>query len=347
MKNKIDVAVVGASGMVGGELLDLLRSRRFPVGKFYPFNSGRRPAKVTFGGRKYQCEKPSFETLKKADLIFFVSTDEVSERFAKRLAAAGVWCIDDSASFRLDKSVPLVIPEVNADELESGSRLIAGPNCTLTGAAVALYGLHKKFVIEELRISSYQAVSGAGKRAMEELELELRHYLRHGKVPTLKGRKFPRPIAFNVFPQVGSFDGEGISGEEAKVEAELKKIWASPRLRISSTAVRVPILRGHSLSVWARTRKPWTLPALRAGLSKAPGLEFFPDPYDYPTPLDVARTAGVKAGRLRKSRTAPNEFQLWIVSDNLYKGAALNSVEIAERLLERGLLRKEKRPAGK
>lgn len=343
MAEKIDVAVVGASGMVGGELLDLLRSRKFPVGRFYPFNSGRKPSAVVFGGKKYPCVKPDLRSLQKAGLVFFVSTDEVSERFAEKLASAGVWCIDDSARFRLDSRVPLVIPEVNASALDRDSRLIAGPNCTLTGAAVALYRIHRKFVITELRISSYQAVSGAGKRAMEDLEKELKHYFRHGSVPALKDRRFPRAIAFNLFPQVGGFDRDGLSGEESKVEAELKKIWSSPALKISSTAVRVPVLRGHSLSVWAKTRRPWTLGALRSELARTPGLDFAADPYAYPTPLEAAKTAGVKAGRLRKAKTSPNEFQLWIVSDNLYKGAALNSVEIAEHLLRKGLLRKEGR----
>ena len=333
--------------MVGGELLSLLHSRRFPVGKFLPFNSGRRPARVSFGGKNYSCAKPELSALKKADLVFFVSTDEVSERFAKKLSAAGVWCIDDSARFRLDRDVPLVIPEVNAAGLNSGGRLIAGPNCTLTGAAVALHLLHKKYVIEELRISTYQAVSGAGRRAMEDMEKELRHYVRRGSVPVIKDRKFPRPIAMNLFPQVGGFDKDGLSGEEAKVEAELKKIWASPSIKISSTAVRVPVVRGHSLSVWAKTRKPWTLASLRSALAVTPGLDFVPDPKKYPTPLDTAKTAGVKAGRLRKSRISPKEFQIWIVSDNLYKGAALNSVEIAEYLLTRGLLKKAEKKGGK
>ncbi|MBU2573556.1 MAG: aspartate-semialdehyde dehydrogenase [Elusimicrobia bacterium] len=338
MPEKINVAVVGASGMVGGELLNLLEKRRFPVRGFIPFNSGRKPEAVTFRGKKHLCRKPSFAALKKADLIFFVSTDDVSERFAKKLAAAGVWCIDDSSRFRLDRTVPLVIPEVNASEIKPGHRLIAGPNCTLTGAAVALCGIHKRFRIEELRVSTYQAVSGAGKSAMRQLEAELEHYLKRGRVPELKKRKFPHPIAFNLFPQVGGFDRNGVSIEENKVRAELRKLWSSPKLKISSTAVRVPVLRGHSLSVWAKTRRPWTLAALRAVLAKTPGLEFFSDPYKYPTPLAAVKTSGVKAGRLRASGTSPREFQLWIVSDNLYKGAALNSVEIAEYLVKNELL---------
>ncbi|MCX5792863.1 MAG: aspartate-semialdehyde dehydrogenase [Elusimicrobia bacterium] len=333
MAKKISVAVVGASGMVGGELLRLLESRRFPVNEFYPFNSGRRPAAVAFNGRKYACLRPTLAALKKADLVFFVSTDEVSAKFAPRLAAAGVWCIDDSSYFRMAPGVPLVIPEVNGGELSSSRKLIAGPNCTITGAAVALACIHRKFRIKELRLATYQAVSGAGRAAMEQLEKELKLYFMTGHVPELPG-PFPRPIAFNLFPQVGGFDAEGRSGEENKAAAELKKIWSSPGVKISVNAVRVPVLRGHSLGIWAKTAKPWTLKALAAELKRTPGLEFFPDPYKYPSPLRHGnRTLQVYAGRLRKADTAPNEFQLWVVSDNLYKGAALNSMQIAERLL--------------
>lgn len=330
---KFNVAVVGASGMVGGELLELLESRRFPAGEFYPFNSGRRPAKVSFRGKKYACCAPTFEALKKADIVFFVSNEEVSRKFAPRLAAAGVWCIDDSSEFRLDPRVPLVIPEVNGAELKPAKRLIAGPNCTLTGAAVALAGIHRKFRVTELRLATYQAVSGAGKAAMACLEEELKGYFKSGRVPALKERKFPHPIAFNLFPQVGSFDAEGNSGEENKVSAELKKIWGDRRVRISCTSVRVPVLRGHSLAVWFKTAKPCSPAALAGELRRTPGLKFFPKPEDYPTPLaHGTRTDIVYAGRLRRSAASPGEYQLWIVSDNLYKGAALNSVQIAERL---------------
>ena len=333
MRKRFNVAVVGASGMVGGELLGLLESRRFPVGEFYPFNSGKKPAAVRFKGKKYACLKPSFAALKKADLVFFVSTDEVSGRFAPGLAAAGVWCIDDSSRFRMSPGVPLVIPEVNGGELRPSKKLIAGPNCTITGAAVALAAIHRRLRVTELRLATYQAVSGAGRSAMLQLEAELKAYFKKGAVPEVSGR-FPRPIAFNLFPQVGGFDGGGHSAEENKVEAELKKIWKSPGLRISCTAVRVPVLRGHSLAVWARTARPWTLGALKKILSGTPGLKFSADPCKYPAPLSHGnRTSEVYAGRLRAAKTSPNEFQLWVVSDNLYKGAALNSMQIAERIL--------------
>ena len=330
---KFNVAVVGASGMVGGELLGLLESRRFPVGELYPFNSGRRAASVAFRGRKLRCAAPTLTALRKADLVFFVSTDEVAARFAPRLAAAGVWCVDDSSYFRLAKGVPLVIPEVNGAELKPSRRLIAGPNCTLTGAAVALARVKERFGVKELRMASYQAVSGAGKGAMAQLEEELRGYLRKGAVPAVKDRRLPKPIAFNVFPQVGGFDAAGNSSEENKVAAELRKIWSDGKLKISCTAVRVPVLRGHSLAVWFRTSRPCSAAAVARELARTPGLKFFARPADYPTPLEHGlRTGIVYAGRLRRAATAPDEFQLWIVSDNLYKGAALNSVQIAERI---------------
>jgi aspartate-semialdehyde dehydrogenase len=332
---KFNIAVVGASGMVGGELLGLLEARRFPAGEFYPFNSGRRPAKVSFRGKKYSCCAPTFEALKKADIVFFVSNEEVAQEFAPRLAAAGVWCIDDSSQFRLAAGVPLVIPEVNGPELKPSRRLIAGPNCTITGAAVALAGVHRRFRIKELRLATYQAVSGAGKAAMGQLVEELRCYLRQGAVPALKDRKFPRRIAMNLFPQVGGFDAEGNSGEENKVSAELKKIWGDKKIKISCTAVRVPVLRGHSLAVWFETAAPCTPAAVKAELRRTPGLKFYAKAEEYPTPLDNGdRTDRVYAGRLRRAATGANEYQLWIVSDNLYKGAALNSVQIAEKIVK-------------
>jgi len=335
----LTVGVVGASGMVGGELLALLEKRRFPVGKLLPFNSGRREAFVRFRGKTCRCAAPSLPALKECGLVFFVSTDEVSARFGKKLAAAGTWCVDDSSHFRLDPSVPLVIPEVNPGGLDGRSRLIAGPNCTITGAAVSLARVHRRFGIKELRLATYQAVSGAGKSAMEQLRAELAHWLKKGRVPDLPGRGLPHPIAFNVFPQVGGFDAEGNSSEENKVAAEIKKIWGAPGLRVSCTAARVPVLRGHSLAIWARTGKPWTLKTLGREIAAAEGAELRTGRTDYPTPLvEGNRTFKVYAGRLRRSGTHPREFQLWAVSDNLYKGAAWNSVQIAEKLLADGKL---------
>lgn len=324
--------------MVGKELLGLLEKRKFPVGKFYPFNSGKRSAEVVFNGGKYACMAPSADALSKAELVFFVSTDEVSEMYARELASRGVWCIDDSSTFRLSGDVPLVIPEVNGGALSPDKKLIAGPNCTLTGAAVALAGVHRKYKITELRMASYQAVSGAGRDAMNQLINELKEFAASGKFPSDPGL-FPRPMAFNLFPQVGKFDVNGNCGEENKVCAELKKIWASPEVKISPLTVRVPVLRGHSLGLWVKTAEEWTLEELRDVLNSTDGLKFYEKAEDYPCPLlNGQRTDTVYAGRLRQSAADPKEFQLWVVSDNLYKGAALNSVQIAEKLLSDGYL---------
>ncbi|MBI4656730.1 MAG: aspartate-semialdehyde dehydrogenase [Elusimicrobia bacterium] len=329
-----NVAVVGASGMVGKELIRILEARNFPVADFAAFSSGKKSKTIVFKRKKYICKRPVFDSLKRFDIVFFASTDEISRRFAKKLAESGVWCIDDSSAFRLDPKVPLVIPEINGHEIKPSKRLLAGPNCTLTGIAVAGVLIHKKYRINNLRISTYQAVSGAGRDALRQFDREMRNWLRSGRMPRGGGKILPHPIAFNLFPQVGGFDEHGRSVEENKIRDELRKIWNAPDLKISSTAVRAPVLRGHSLSVWIETEKKWKLADIKKLLSRTRGLKFYENPYEYPVPLGIERAPEVKAGRLRKSETGANEMQLWIVSDNLCKGAALNSVQIAEQIIK-------------
>jgi aspartate-semialdehyde dehydrogenase len=332
--------------MVGAELLRQLEVRRFPVGSLCAFSSGAAKKTVRFRGRTLPAPGVDRQALAACDLAFFVSADEVSERLAPGLAARGVWVIDDSAAFRLDPKVPLVIPEVNAHELSLHKRLIAGPNCTMTGLAVAGYPLHKRYGAVAARVASYQAVSGAGRAALEEFFHQERAgssklRLHDGRAPVLPApahRALPAAIAGNVIPQVGGFDAQGFSSEENKVAAELKKIWGAPRLAVSVTAVRVPVSRGHSLAAWLTLRKTASPAQARALLSRAPGLELSADGR-YPTPLSCAGKSPVYAGRVRRG-ALPNELCLWIVSDNLLKGAALNSVQIAEALLKRGWLKR-------
>lgn len=339
MSGKLRVGVVGATGMVGAELLEQLEKRKFPVTELLAYSSGKKKAAVRFRGRKLKAPAPDFRTLSSCDLVFFVSSDEVSKKFAPGLAARGIWIIDDSAAFRLDPEVPLVIPEVNAAALSPSKRLIAGPNCTMTGIAVAGYPLHRSFEVTAVRMASYQAVSGAGKAALEEFFGQVRRLAPRlksagGRAPLIPGQPhsaLPRAIAMNVIPQVGRFDLAGSSGEETKVSAELRKIWSAPKLKVSVTAVRVPVVRGHSLSAWLTFKRPLSPRRAAALLSRAPGLVFSQDG-DYPTPLSAAGENPVFAGRLRGG-TGPDELALWIVSDNLLKGAALNSVQIAETLL--------------
>ena len=339
------VGVVGATGMVGRELVALLERRRFPVGELRPFSSGRAASSVRFKGRKITAPGVSKSALASCDIVFLVSSDDVSLELAPALAAQGVWTIDDSAAFRLDKKIPLVIPEVNGTALRADRKLIAGPNCTMTGLAVAGALLHKTIGVREVRLASYQAVSGAGKAALGELFSQYAGL--SGAGPEADGRApvlnpgtssvLPRPIAYNVIPQVGRFGADGYSSEEAKVAAELRKIWSAPRLKISATAVRVPSIRGHALAAWLTLAKPVTLARARALLAKTPGLVLSREG-DYPTPRSAGGQGPVYAGRLRRGAT-PKELALWVVSDNLLKGAALNSVQVAEELRRRGWLK--------
>jgi len=340
------VGVVGATGMVGRELLLLLENRRFPVAELRPYSSGRTRAFAKFRGRSIPAPAVDAAALAQCDLVFLVSSDEVALELAPRLAAAGVWVIDDSAAFRQDPKVPLVIAEVNADALNQRSRLIAGPNCTMTGLAVAGARLHREVGVREVRLASYQAVSGAGKAALGELFAQARELAgtalhADGRAPSLgagKSSALPRAIAFNAVPQVGRFGPDGYTGEENKVRAELRKIWSAPRLPVSATAVRVPTIRGHALAVWLTLAKPLTAARARALLAKTPGLVLSKDG-DYPTPRSVGGADPVFAGRVRQGAHA-REIALWIVSDNLLKGAALNSVQVAEVLVRRGWLQR-------
>ncbi len=343
--NGLVVGVVGATGMVGRELVSLLDKRGFPVAELRPFSSGRTKSHVTFRGRKIPAPGVSTASLEACDIAFLVSSDEVALELAPALAKKGVWTIDDSAAFRMDKSVPLVIPEVNSHELSPKRRLIAGPNCTMTGLAVAGSLLHSKIGIKEVRLASYQAVSGAGKAALGELftqydALTGTKTLADGRAPVLgAGRSavLPRSIAYNVIPQVGRFGDDGYSGEERKVAAELRKVWGAPGLKISATTVRVPSIRGHALAAWLTLAKPVSLDKARALLKKTPGLVLSPEG-DYPTPRSASGQGPVYAGRLRRGATK-KELALWVVSDNLLKGAALNSVQVAEALRRRGWLK--------
>lgn len=339
------VAVVGATGMVGRELMALLEERRFPVGEIKPFSSGRSRRGIRFRGRSLDVPAADGRLLARCDLVFLVSSEGVARHHGPALARRGVWVIDDSSEFRLDPAVPLVIPEVNASALNPRQRLIAGPNCTMTGLAVAGWPLHRAAQAREVRIASYQAVSGAGRSALAEFFAQSRSlaprldFTVDGRSPLLAPSAhsaLPRAIAGNVFPQVGGFDAAGYSGEETKVAAELRKVWGAADLRVSITAVRVPVVRGHSLAVWLRFARPLSPARARRLLTRAPGLELY-SKTGYPTPLDAAGRWPVFAGRLRQGVDG-RDLALWIVSDNLLKGAALNSVQIAEYILRKGWL---------
>jgi aspartate-semialdehyde dehydrogenase len=320
-------------GLVGRDLIKLIERRKLPFRDIRFFGSGNKKRYITFKNKKYTCEKTDIKSLTKSDIVFFVSSDDVSKKYAKKLAQSGVWCIDDSSAFRMDRDVPLVIPEINGNLVNENNKLIAGPNCSLTPLAVSCFNIHRKYQISEIRLSTYQAVSGAGWRALNELFDETKSFLKTGNV-SIKDKVLPRQIAFNLFPEVGSFDTEGNSVEENKIRDEVRKIWNNDKIEISSYAVRVPVIRGHSLSVWIKTKKSWSLTDIKNTLSRTDGCKFFSSHNDYQTPVDVAEKYYVAASRLKKT-PFKNEFSLWLCGDNLYKGAALNSVQISELIIEK------------
>lgn len=348
MKGGLRVAVVGATGMVGQVLLERLERRRFPVAELRPFSSGRAGAAVRFRGRRIPAPAPTPEALRSADVAFLVSSDEIALRWGKDLARRGVWVLDDSSAFRMDPSVPLVIPEVNGGELGPQRRLIAGPNCTISGLAVAAAAIHRKAGVRRVRMASYQAVSGAGREALLELYAQSRRAVRGFRdaeplrpLGPETARALPAPIAFSVVPQVGRFNADGECSEEVKVRSELRRIWRAPRLALSATTVRVPVVRGHSVAAWLELSRPLTPAAAAALASAVPGVKVWKRG-TYPTPRATGWGDPVHAARFRRG-AYERELALWVVTDNLLKGAALNSIQTAEALLEKGWL-KPRRP---
>lgn len=346
--SRLRVAVVGATGMVGRVLLERLERRRFPVGTLLPFSSGRTGAAVRFRSRSVPAPAVDAAALRSADVVFLVSSDEVSLRWGKDLARRGVWVLDDSAAFRLDPAVPLVIPEVNGAALRPDRRLVAGPNCTITGLAVAAAAIHRRAGVRRVRLASYQAVSGAGREALLEFYGQARRAARtlSDSEPLRPLRRegtkvLPAPIAFNVFPQVGRFNAEGECSEEVKVRSELRKLWSAPGLALSATTVRVPVVRGHSVAAWLELARPLS-PAAAAALCAKAGAVVWKDG-TYPTPRGVGGGDDVHAARMRRGASA-NELALWVVTDNLLKGAALNSVQTAEAVLAKGWLKPRRAP---
>jgi aspartate-semialdehyde dehydrogenase len=332
-KSSLVVGVVGARGLVGRELLRLIEERRFPVGELRLYGSGRGSA--SFRGRSLPVKPVSVRELLSVDIAIFAVEADVAKKYAPEAAKAGVWVVDESSAFRMQPKVPLVIPEINAHHITGDTRLIAGPNCTTAALLMGVYPIHKAAPIRQIRAATYQAVSGAGREAIEEFERSVHAWSKTGRPP--KATVLPHTLAFNLFPQVGDILRDGVSGEEAKIAQESRKILGHPTLRVSTTAVRVPVVRGHSIAAWVQTEHPIAPEKAKTLLATAPGVKLLNGGRaSYPTPLMAAGKWPVYVGRVRRS--APDELQLWIVSDNLLKGAALNSIQIAEHLLRKRLL---------
>jgi aspartate-semialdehyde dehydrogenase len=331
------IAVVGATGQVGTLMLALLGERGFPARAIVPFASERSVGRELDGG--LVVHGLSEESIRGFDLALFSAGGATSGEWAPKFAAAGATVIDNSSRWRMQDDVPLVVSEVNPEALAGHRGIVANPNCSTMQMVVALKPLHDEAEIERLVISTYQAVSGTGRRAIDEL-LDQSHALLHDRVLP-SPREYAHRIAFNALPHAGSFAaGEDHTDEERKLMDETRKILDDPQIRISATCVRVPIVNGHSEAVNVQTRVPIAPERARELLREAPGVTVLDDPHAalYPLAIDASGKDDVFVGRIRRDPGNERALDLWIVADNLRKGAALNAVQLAEALHERGLV---------
>ncbi|MEY2409813.1 MAG: aspartate-semialdehyde dehydrogenase [Verrucomicrobiota bacterium] len=334
MNRNPHVAVVGATGAVGIEMIQTLEKRGFPVGQLTLLASARSAGKkLPFRGTDVTVGELTAKSFAGVDIALFSAGSGISKEFAPLAARAGCVVIDNSSAFRMDDTVPLVIPEINGADAKKHRGIIANPNCTTAVTLMALYPLHQAFDVSRIFASSYQAVSGTGAKAIEELERQVGEVVA-GKKATME--VYQHQIAFNVLPQVDSFMDTGYTREEMKMENEGRKIMHHPAFRASVTCVRVPVYRAHSIAVSAEFLKPITADAALAVLRKAPGLDVIDDPkaQQYPMPLTIAGRYNCAVGRVRKDCAMENGLCFWVVGDQLLKGAALNAVQIAEVLLQ-------------
>ncbi len=328
------VAVVGATGLVGRKMLEILEERKFPVSRLLPVASEKSDGTlIRFAGQKVAVKALDQNVFEGIDFALFSAGKAVSREYAPVAAKAGTIVIDNSSAWRMDPTVPLVVPEVNSHALQDHQKVIANPNCSTIQLVVVLHPLHRAFEIKRVVVSTYQSVSGSGKRAIQQLEDEIRH----GKS---SHPYYPHPIAFNCLPHIDVFGSDGYTFEEIKMINETRKIMELPDLPVTATTVRVPVRVGHSESVNVEFHHPFSLEKVHEILEKSPGIvvqdQFTEN--QYPLPLKVEGHDEVFVGRIRRDQSVSHALNLWIVSDNLRKGAATNAVQIAETLIEKNWL---------
>jgi aspartate-semialdehyde dehydrogenase len=329
------VAVVGATGLVGTKMLQVLAERNFPVTELLPVASERSIGKqVDFKGKKYAIVSATDAIAAKPALALFSAGGSTSLEWAPKFAAAGITVVDNSSAWRMDPAKRLVVPELNADVLNADDKIIANPNCSTIQMVVALNPLHKKYKIKRIVVSTYQSVTGTGVKAVTQLLNE-----RKGVTGEMA---YKYPIDMNAIPQIDSFLDNGYTKEEMKMVNETKKIMRDDSIRVTATTVRIPVIGGHSEAINVEFENEFDLTEVRALLEKAPGVVVVDDPaaQQYPMPKDAHERDEVFVGRLRRDETQPKTLNLWVVSDNLRKGAATNAVQIAEYLYSKDLLRK-------
>lgn len=334
-KKAYNVAIAGATGVVGKEFVKILEERGFPVGEIRLLASERSAgSKMEFRGVEEPVKLLEEETFEGIDIGLFSPGASVSAKYAPRAGKAGCIVIDNTSQFRMDPEVPLVVPEVNPEAIAEYKKknIIANPNCSTIQMVVALKPIHDKYRIKRIVVSTYQSVSGAGKEAMEELSHQVRDLF---NMRETEAKVLPHRIAFNCLPQIDSFLDNGYTKEEMKMVNETKKIFGDDSVKVTATTVRVPVFVGHSECVNIETEKPIKAEDVKKLLSKAPGVTVIDEPKKgyYPMPVDCAGQDDVYVGRIRQDDTVENGINMWIVADNLRKGAALNAVQIAEVLI--------------
>jgi len=335
---RIDVAVVGATGLVGNEMIRVLEQRDFPISTLRAFATSRSAGTtMKFKGQDVPVEDIEKVDFKGIGCALFSGGEVASTVYAPKAVADGCLVIDNSASFRMDPEVPLVVPEVNPEAISLHKGIIANPNCSTIQMVVVLKPIHDRVGIERVVVTTYQSVSGTGKAALEELDEQVRAYLNHQK---MHHQVYPHQIAFNVLPQIGDFEDDGYSKEEKKMIFETTKIMDDPSIKVTATTVRVPVRIGHSEAINLQTRMKLTAMEARELLRKSPGIKIMDRPSEGIYPLPILSEGGddVLVGRVREDPSLEMGLDLWIAADNLRKGAALNAVQIAEYMMAKGML---------
>ena len=328
------VAILGATGAVGQEMMNILEERNFPVGKLIPLASARSAGKkLTFRGEEVVIQEACDTAFEGVDIVLGAAENDIAEKFAPAIVKAGAVFVDNSSAFRLDPNVPLIVPEVNPEDVKNHKGIISNPNCSTIITVTAVNALNAIAPIQSMVASTYQAVSGAGVAGMAELENQVKA-LQEGKEVDVK--TFAYQIAFNLIPQIGGEQFEGYTSEEMKMQNEGRKIMHLPQLNVSCTCVRVPVMRSHSISVQLKFDRPVSVEEARAVLAKAPGVKLVDDLKNkqYPRPLDTSGQDIVFVGRIRPDLTDANGLCLWCCGDQVRTGAATNAIQIAELLVK-------------
>ena len=332
--NHFKVAVVGATGLVGQAMVKILEERKFPAGELTPVASSRSAGgALTFSGKEWEILPLTPKVFRGVRIALFSAGADISREFAPVAVKAGAVVIDNSSAWRMEANVPLVVPEVNPETLRQHQGIVANPNCSTIQMVVALHPLHLRFKLRRVVVTTFQAVTGSGKKGVVQLRAEIQQ-------ATPRETAYPHQIAYNCLPHIGRFLPDGYSEEEQKMIRETAKIMGDEQIKVTATTVRVPVYGGHSEALNLSFEQPFTLEEVRQVLGDAPGVTLLDDPQKniYPLPVGAEGKDDVFVGRIRRDETIPNGLNMWVVSDNLRKGAATNSIQIAENLIQMNLI---------